>query len=291
MTERQRPAYSLDHVLIAVRDLERASRTYSGGLGFSLSPEGVHPGRGTHNRLIVFASEYLELIGYRDRSEGEFRPTMTTFLQRREGLYMFALGTGDLDRAVSDLRGKGLAVGDPVHGARQASEGRPGYSWRSAALPSDATPGSETFVIQHDATIEERYAEPPGLADHRNGARGVHSLEIAVADAESAASRWRGLLGLAQPPASDEVQSIGGRRVRLSLRNCLLDFVSPVRAGDLSRFLEANGEAPYRLTLESGDLASTTGLLRELAPDCSAPDGDALSIRPECAHGVPLTFL
>ena len=160
MTERQRPAYSLDHVLIAVRDLERASRTYSGGLGFSLSPEGVHPGRGTHNRLIVLASEYLELIGYRDRSEGEFRPSMTTFLQRREGLYMFALGTGDLDRAVSDLRGKGVAVGEPVHGARQASEGRPGYSWRSAALPPDATPGSETFVIQHDVTMEERYGSP-----------------------------------------------------------------------------------------------------------------------------------
>ena len=139
--------------------------------------------------------------------------------------------------------------------------------------------------------MEERYAEPPGLSDHRNGSLGVHSLEIAVADAESAAARWRELLGLAQPSASDEVQSIGGRRVRLSLRNCLLDFVSPARAGDLSRFLEANGEAPYRLTLKSSDLASTTGLLRELAPDCSAPDGEALSIRPECAHGVSLRFV
>ena len=258
--------YSLDHVLIAVRDLECAARTYSDGLGFSLSPEGVHPGRGTHNRLITFASEYLELIAYRDRSEGDFRPTMAAFLRRREGLYMFAIGTDDLDRAVSDMRGRGIAVEDPVAGARQASGGRPGYTWRSAALPADATPGSETFLIQHDMTMRERYGE---TRSHRNGAAGLHSLQVAVTDAEDAASRWADLLGLEPGPAVDETD-VGGRSVSLGLRNCRLEFVSPAGPGAVDSFLKANGGAPYRLVLDSA--------------------GRTPDVLPQRAHGVPLAF-
>ena len=37
----------LDHLLIAVHNLDRAANTYARRLGFTLTPEGVHPGRGT----------------------------------------------------------------------------------------------------------------------------------------------------------------------------------------------------------------------------------------------------
>ncbi len=64
----------LDHVLIAVHDLSRAAAVFSQELGFTLTPEGVHPGRGTHNRLIVFGPEYLELIAVRDPLGGRVSP-------------------------------------------------------------------------------------------------------------------------------------------------------------------------------------------------------------------------
>ena len=150
----------LDHVLIAVRDLHEAAGVFSRDLGFNLTPEGVHPGRGTHNRLAVFGSEYLELIAVRDASEGTFRPTMGAFLQSREGLYMFALGTDDVDAAVGRARARGLTVEDPADAAREASGGAPGYSWRFAGVPTADTPGSETFLIQHNSSIAERYTAP-----------------------------------------------------------------------------------------------------------------------------------
>ena len=127
-----RSAIYLDHVLIAVRRLSAAADLYS-SLGFKVTPEGRHPGRGTHNRLVVFGTEYLELIAVHDGPATPFRPSMTSFLETREGLYMFALGTSDLDAAVAETRSRRIDIDAPVQGRREASE-TPGYTWRSANL-------------------------------------------------------------------------------------------------------------------------------------------------------------
>jgi catechol 2,3-dioxygenase-like lactoylglutathione lyase family enzyme len=286
--------FSLDHVLIAVRDLDRAARAWTAGLGLTLSPEGVHPGRGTHNRLIVFHGEYLELIAFRDGSEGAFRPTMADLLDRRQGLYMFALGTDDIGKAVSDLRSRGVDVEDPVDGAREGGNGAPGYTWKSAAIPAGATPGSETFIIQHDNTMTERYREPRGLFQHPSGATGVHSLEIAVGDAEAAASSWQAVFGLQPPELLGELTDVGERRARLRLRNCFLDFVSPTDSGELSRFLESNGEAPYRLSLHVTDLAATADALVKRGVTATRgvdSDGKHLEVASEHTSGVSLRFI
>ena len=283
--------FYLDHVLIAVHSLEQAAETFSHDLGFRLTPEGVHPGRGTHNRLIVFGGEYLELIAYRDRSEGVFRPTMTTFLERREGLYMFALGIDDIGLAVSELRSRGVAVDEPVDGSREGSEPSPGYTWKSAAVPTEATPGSETFIIQHDNTMDQRYGEPPGQSQHRNGVTGVHSLEVAVHDAASAASRWGELLDLQPAASTEELPDVDGVQARLRLRNCYLDFVSPTGPGSLAKFLEANGEAPYRLSLSVKYIKDSAAALRPRAVELRGPDAPQLSMAPEHARGVSLRFV
>ena len=284
----------LDHVLIAVRDLGLAAQTFSHNLGFTLTPEGVHPGRGTYNRLIVFGPDYLELIAIRDTEEGVFRPTMTTFLESREGLYMFALGTTDIDRAVADLRNRAVSVEDPAEGARQGSGSAPGYTWRFAGVPPDVTPGSETFIIQHNNTIEERYTEPPNATQHANGALGVHHLAIAVMDADESAHRWQQAFGLGASPLKDMPEQ-GIRRARLRLRRCYLDFVSPLRSGALSRYLERNGEAPYSLALRVQDLAQTAAILNQRGvptrTNARGDDGASVTVDPAYAHGVTLRFI
>ncbi len=50
----------LDHIVVAVRDLERAANLYR-GLGFNVGPRNQHPW-GTENRLIQFAGCFMELI-------------------------------------------------------------------------------------------------------------------------------------------------------------------------------------------------------------------------------------
>ncbi len=281
----------LDHVLIGARNLARTSEIFSLNLGFNLTPEGVHPGRGTHNRIIPFESEYLELIAIRDASEPLARASLEGFLKAREGLYMFALGTGDIEGAAARLRSRGVAVSPPAHGKR---DGNPGYTWRYANLPPDVLPGSETFLIQHDTPIGKRYPEPPGAAQHPNGVAGVESLGILVIDAETSAYVWQEVFGFDASPVEDLPQR-GLRRARFRLDNCFLDLISPLRTGAMTRFLERTGEAPYLLSLKVGDLSETVSALGERGVptrnEASDSDGASVLVYPADAGGVLLQFI
>ena len=55
-----------DHAVILVSDLAAASKTYE-DLGFAVSAGGEHEGLGTHNALIRFGVDYLELLAVHDR--------------------------------------------------------------------------------------------------------------------------------------------------------------------------------------------------------------------------------
>ena len=287
--------YHLDHVLIAVRDLNKAAPTFIHNLGFTLTPEGVHPGRGTHNRLIVFGAEYLELIAIRDPSEAVSRPTMSSFLKSREGVYMFALGADDIARATSSLREREVPVGDPQQGSRQGTAVAPGYTWQAAAISADATPGSETFVIQHHQTMEQRYHTASfNPSEHHNGAMGVYSLALAVRDAEAASARWSHAFGLKRT-ALEDIPSRGVRRARIELGRCYLDYLSPLRDGPLTAFLNDYGEAPYMLTVKVEKLSHAAALLAESGvPHHDAvtdSEGSSVVVDPHLTHGVRLRLI
>jgi len=301
----------LDHVLIGVRDLERAGRIYSDLMGFTVTPEGVHPGRGTHNRLIVFGPEYLELIAVRDPREARRdRPEMLEFLVRRQGLYMFALGSHDLEATVAELRRRGGGVSDPVDGARAGGGDRGGYTWRSANLDRADTPGSATFIIQHHHTIQQRYTEPANPTMHANGVTGIFSLTLAVKDAPAAAAAWCRTLGLAMglPPSPSMGEGRDGgetapevdetnqlQSVRVGLGNCHLEFVSPTGEGALARYLEVNGESPYLLSLRVADLSQTAAYLTArgvpVGEERQSRDGRLRALAEEQTQGVRLELV
>ena len=282
-------AIYLDHVLIAVRRLSSAADAYS-SLGFKVTPEGRHPGRGTHNRLMVFGPEYLELIAVHDPTTTPFRPSMESFLEAREGLYMFALGTSDIDGAVAEIRSRGGSIDAPALGRRDAGE-TPGYSWRSANL-RDALRGSECFLIQHDHTVAQRYTLPTDPTVHENGVTGVHHVTLAVHDSEAAALRWQEVLGV---EAADPVPVDGGVRRRIALGNTYVDLESPTEPGALTDFLAKYGEGPFELGLETPDIGATVAAMRRGGAVCSevieGEDGPFSLIDPSCAAGARLCLV
>ncbi len=280
----------LDHILIGVRDLARTPQTFGNSIGLTVTPEGIHPGRGSHNRLIVFGPEYLELISIHDRIGPVFRPNLIPFLDSREGLFIFALGTHGIESGVEELRAHGLEVEDPIAGARHAEDGTTAYSWLQAAIDKAGTPGSQTFLMQHNDPFEERFREPAEPAEHANGALGVHHLGLAVRDAETAASQWERAFGLSRRE-SDRRGDVGLRRTSLALGNCTLDFLSPSEGGVLAEFLDRYGEAPYELALDVRDISVAKDYLQEHGVTTSGTPDGSLVVDPAYVHGVRLVLL
>ncbi|WP_041424810.1 VOC family protein, partial [Thermobaculum terrenum] len=78
----------LDHVVVAVRDLQRAMEKYR-ERGFDVQPGGRHTGRGTENAIIRLGLEHIELISLYDRREAEEvgigRRSLVEYLDRWDG--------------------------------------------------------------------------------------------------------------------------------------------------------------------------------------------------------------
>ena len=145
-------------------------------------------------------------------------------------------------------------------------------------------PGSQTFFIQHDHTIDERYSEPPDPTNHSNGVIGISSLSLAVRDSDAAARRWTEVFGLAR--VSEEVGC-----VRLRFENSTLDFCQPDRDDALEAFIETWGEGPYRIVFSCKDLDATDALLKGNGVEGVERRGGGLCVPPESAQGVGMSFV
>ena len=105
------PLSRLDHVIIAVRNLDKAAATYR-RLGFTLTPRGLHEGKGTGNHCIMFKNSYIELLGIVDESGAKGRLAERVNAQGEGGLGI-AYGADDADAAAAALRAAGIAGEDP----------------------------------------------------------------------------------------------------------------------------------------------------------------------------------
>ena len=155
----------IDHVMIAVPELDRGVETYV-RLGFSVQPGGDHPGIGTHNAIAFNEEDYLELIAIRDRDEYARTNRLSglvELIERGGGLCYLIVQSDDLAGDVAAMRGRGVEVGEPAEGHRRTPSGRE-RRWRFALLgPRNPLP---VFFIQHITPLAERR---PAGAGHPNG--------------------------------------------------------------------------------------------------------------------------
>ncbi|MEA2660993.1 MAG: hypothetical protein QOH08_565 [Chloroflexota bacterium] len=194
-------ARRLDHVVIAVRDLAAAMDSYR-ALGFDVRAGGRHTGRGSHNAIVRFRLDYLELISVYDEAEARSagRGELLEFLAAREGAAAFALATEDIDAEAARIRAGGLEVIGPFAMERLRPDGSR-LSWR-LAIPGDGSYGRPwPFFIQWDQPDAERLARDGGGA-HPNGARGIRSVAVGVTDLAAARGLYADVLGL-EPVGED----------------------------------------------------------------------------------------
>jgi catechol 2,3-dioxygenase-like lactoylglutathione lyase family enzyme len=174
----------LDHVVIAVKNLDAAAATYR-KLGFTLTPRGLHEGKGTGNHCIMFPNTYVELLGIVDETGAKGR-LAERVNARGEGGMAIAYGADDADETYAALRAAGIEAEPPNDLSRPLDlDGkRDMVRFRNIMLPKLALPETMQFVCTHVTPELTRARREWQL--HPSGATGVAEVVIAADDPAAA---------------------------------------------------------------------------------------------------------
>jgi len=196
-----KPKRGIDHLVLAVRDLEAARRTYM-RLGFTLTPRAQHP-FGTGNSLVQMQGNFLELLTVVDPEKVtpatddtfSFGAFNQGFLRRREGFSMLVFESGDAEADRADFAKAGLRGYRPFRFERRAKlpDGGEATVAFSLAFASDPRiPEAAFFVCQQHAP---QYFWKPEYQRHANGAVAVTEVMMVADDPPSLADFFSGLQG------------------------------------------------------------------------------------------------
>ncbi len=141
----QRHLQGIDHVVVLVRDLDKAQHAYA-RMGFTLTPRGLHT-LGSQNHCLMFGSDYVELLAVP-------RPhPAIAVLHRfpRQGRRAWARSpwppTTRTDCTPASLRRASWRTRRSI--SRDRCEGLGDARFRIVQLPPDASPGCRMFACQH----------------------------------------------------------------------------------------------------------------------------------------------
>jgi catechol 2,3-dioxygenase-like lactoylglutathione lyase family enzyme len=185
---------SLDHAILAVRDLGTATAQYARLLGWSPSWRGEHPAAGTANALFRLKNTYIELLS--PDGDGPHSRALSDWLEAQgEGLIGLAFGTDNADTCRSFFIERGLEPKAIEKGLGRDVESGAFREWRRIPLPGKNTRGVMLFAIEHlspDSTLA------PGLpaGDERAAIFGLDHAVVRTANAEAAKELYGGGLGL-----------------------------------------------------------------------------------------------
>jgi catechol 2,3-dioxygenase-like lactoylglutathione lyase family enzyme len=243
-----------DHLVIAVRDLVATSERFR-ALGFEVRPGGEHPGQGTHNAIIRFGLDYIELLAIRDEAEaragGLSGSALVEFLSEREwGMAGYALATDDIEGDAARLQAAGIPVVGPFAMSRQRPDGST-LAWR--LLIPGGTPWRRPwpFLIQWAAPDGERLAlERPGA--HPNGVMGVRGVLVTVNALAAATEFYERRLGLPRYPTP----GLDGFGAVFSTGSSFVALGAQVDVAPAQR-----DEGVYSVTLAARDPAATVAYL------------------------------
>jgi catechol 2,3-dioxygenase-like lactoylglutathione lyase family enzyme len=139
---------SLDHLIVAVEDLDKAEENYSKIFGLNPVWKGQHREFGTSNCLFNFQNTYFELLSA--TGDGPGAALINHHIaQCGEGLIGTVFGADDINSVFRSLKEKGFSVADPSHGEGSNFEDSKVRKWKNLFLPPELSRGLFSFVIQH----------------------------------------------------------------------------------------------------------------------------------------------
>lgn len=276
---------TLDHVIIAVRDLDAAGATYAALLGRAPSWHGAHPGWGTANTLFRLSNTYVELLS--PVGDGWFAEVIRAHLdQHGEGPYGLAFGTADAEACGGVLRERGLAPGAPVDGSGRERTSGVERRWRNVFLPASSTRGVPMFAIEHRSPPDALPLVAP--ADAAAAVDGIDHVVVMTSDAEGAIALYRDRLGLRL--AFDRTfEQRGLRLLFFRVGGITVELAAPLGAG-------AAADRFWGISYRVPDVAAARARVAAAGFDVSdprpghKPGTQVCTVRAE-THGVATLFI
>ena len=149
----------LDHLIVAVKDLQEAENDYRKLFGMAPVWSGTHKELGTSNSLFNFQNTYFELLA--PTSEGLGADIVNYYLDTTgEGLIGMVFSTEDIASVHSYLQERKFLIGDPSDGEGISSSDQQVRKWKNLFLPPELTRGIFSFVIEH---TEGNLPQPKGI--------------------------------------------------------------------------------------------------------------------------------
>ena len=143
---------SLDHIILAVDDLQDAEKNYKNILGIEPSWRGLHKELGTANVIFNFKNTYLELLSAEGEGVGADL-VKETIKKNGEGLAGIVLNTKDISKASKRLKDLGFLVGDVLTGEGKNKDTNDIRNWKYLFLPQELTRNLFLFLIEHTKGI------------------------------------------------------------------------------------------------------------------------------------------
>ena len=139
---------TLDHLIIAVQDLDEAEENYKKIFGIRPVWKGIHKELGTANVIFNFKNTYFELLSA--NGDGLGADLVNNQLKENgEGMLGLVLGTEDINSTSAILKDKGFPISEVSNGEGKNSQNNEIRKWKNIFLPLELTRGIFSFIIQH----------------------------------------------------------------------------------------------------------------------------------------------
>ena len=139
---------SIDHLIIAVKDINDAEENYRKIFGMEPVWKGKHKALGTANVIFNFKNTYCELLSANGDGLGA-ELVNSAIEEQGDGLIGVVLGTNNIEESFSTLKKSGYLVTEPTEGEGVDNKTQKKRKWKNLFLPPELTRGIFSFIIEH----------------------------------------------------------------------------------------------------------------------------------------------
>ena len=139
---------SIDHLIIAVKDINKAEENYRKIFGIEPVWKGEHKALGTSNVIFNFKNTYCELLSA--NGDGIGASLVNNAIEENgDGLIGLVFGTNNAEESFSKLKKLGYLITEPSEGEGIDTKTKKIRKWKNLFLPPELSRGIFTFLIEH----------------------------------------------------------------------------------------------------------------------------------------------